>query len=218
MIETATAFTSNQAREDAGYKSWSAAGKTSVMKHDPEARTAAAGPVFGSMVKDAASIHHHAYAPSSASTGSEAIDLDYASTKDDDGYSFGDIIDIINPLQHLPVIGTLYRQFTGDTIKPFSNIIGGAIFGGPVGAVSSTVNVIVKDRTGKDLGETAMALAGFSSDKESTSKAEIVYDKTATVANTSSATIQDMATAAYLAADGRKNFAARNIAQTSWNA
>ena len=32
-----------------------------------------------------------------------------------DGFSFLDVLDIINPLQHLPVISTLYRQVTGDT-------------------------------------------------------------------------------------------------------
>ena len=32
--------------------------------------------------------------------------------------SFGDFLGVINPLQHLPIIGTLYRSLTGDTIQP----------------------------------------------------------------------------------------------------
>ncbi len=37
---------------------------------------------------------------------------------DSDGFSFGDIVDIINPLQHIPVVSTIYREMTGDDIGP----------------------------------------------------------------------------------------------------
>ena len=32
-------------------------------------------------------------------------------------FSFHDLLDIVNPLQHLPVIGTIYRAITGDTYR-----------------------------------------------------------------------------------------------------
>ena len=32
-------------------------------------------------------------------------------------FSFHNLLDIVNPLQHLPVIGTLYRAITGDTYR-----------------------------------------------------------------------------------------------------
>ena len=41
----------------------------------------------------------------------------------DDGFTFLDFLDIINPLQHIPIIGTLYRQMTGDTLDPGSRVI-----------------------------------------------------------------------------------------------
>ncbi|MDE2336023.1 MAG: hypothetical protein KGL10_01805, partial [Alphaproteobacteria bacterium] len=44
-----------------------------------------------------------------------------------------DLFDIINPLQHIPVIGALYRHITGDTISPEAEFIGDALYGGPVG-------------------------------------------------------------------------------------
>ncbi len=47
---------------------------------------------------------------------------------------FGQIFDAINPLQHIPIVSNIYRAITGDSISSFSNIVGGAIFGGPVGA------------------------------------------------------------------------------------
>lgn len=76
----------------------------------------------------------------------------------DDGPSFFDILDIINPLQHIPIVSTLYREITGDDIDPVPRVAGGAIFGGLIGAVSSIVNVVVDEFTGKDIGEHVLAL------------------------------------------------------------
>jgi hypothetical protein len=30
---------------------------------------------------------------------------------------FWDFVDIVNPLQHIPVVNTIYRELTGDTVK-----------------------------------------------------------------------------------------------------
>lgn len=73
-------------------------------------------------------------------------------------FSFDDVIDVINPLHHLPVIGMIYRELTGDKIGPVAQIVGGGIFGGPIGAVSGTVNAVVQETTGKDLAGNVIAL------------------------------------------------------------
>lgn len=57
----------------------------------------------------------------------------------EDGFTFGDIIDIINPLQHIPIVSNIYRKISGDTIAPAMEIAGGALFGGPLGAAMSLV-------------------------------------------------------------------------------
>lgn len=75
-----------------------------------------------------------------------------------DGFTFWDFLDIINPLQHIPVVSTIYRSITGDEIDHGAKIAGGALFGGPLGAASSVVDVMVTHNTGKDLGEHAMAI------------------------------------------------------------
>lgn len=54
-----------------------------------------------------------------------------------ESFSFGDLVDIINPLHHIPVVSNLYEAATGDTIGAIAKIVGGAIFGGPIGAVTS---------------------------------------------------------------------------------
>ncbi len=63
-----------------------------------------------------------------------------------------DVLDILNPLQHLPLISSLYRDITGDQIKPGARMIGGAVFGGGVGLASSSVNAVIEEKTGADIG------------------------------------------------------------------
>jgi len=75
----------------------------------------------------------------------------------DDGFSFLDLIDVINPLQHIPIIGPLYRDFTGDTIDPLPRIAGSTLFLGPLGAGISTADVLLEETTGKDAGEHVLA-------------------------------------------------------------
>jgi hypothetical protein len=79
----------------------------------------------------------------------------------DNDFSFFDFLDIINPLQHIPVVSTLYREITGDTIKPGLQMAGGVMFGGVVGAIASLVNGVVQTETGRDIGGNIMlALRG----------------------------------------------------------
>jgi hypothetical protein len=74
------------------------------------------------------------------------------------GFSFHDFLSIINPLQHLPVIGTLYRAVTGDTIGTPEKIAGDALYGGLWGAVASIADAAFEKITGKDIGDTVLAL------------------------------------------------------------
>lgn len=83
-----------------------------------------------------------------------------------DGFTFGDILDAINPLEQLPVVGTIYRHLTGHSISPASRIMGGALFGGPIGAALSAFNAIVQASTGKGVGERVLeALDGNGSSR-----------------------------------------------------
>ncbi|MGE4314133.1 MAG: hypothetical protein AB7E85_07680 [Pseudobdellovibrionaceae bacterium] len=97
--------------------------------------------------------------PPSASNLAESA---RAKGADPQEFGFADLLDMVNPLQHIPLVGPLYRHATGDTIKPVSQIIGGAFFGGVIGAGSAVANVIVKEETGKDFAEHAGAMLGVS--------------------------------------------------------
>jgi len=74
-------------------------------------------------------------------------------------FGFGDLIDMINPLHHIPVLGHAYRAITGDEVKPIAKIIGGAAFGGALGAASSVIDMLVAHETGKDMAGNALEMA-----------------------------------------------------------
>ncbi len=75
----------------------------------------------------------------------------------DDGFSFFDLVDIINPLQHIPIVSSIYRRLTGDELDAAPRVLGGALFGGAIGAALALVNVVVDEATGSDIGEHALA-------------------------------------------------------------
>jgi hypothetical protein len=81
-----------------------------------------------------------------------------------DGFSFGDFLDIINPLQHIPLVSTLYRHLTGDAIGTPEKIAGDTLYGGLVGFVSSIADSAYQAITGKDFGNTLLALVDGDTD------------------------------------------------------
>lgn len=93
--------------------------------------------------------------------GEIAAAREEAARRGGEDIGFGDFIDLINPLHHLPVIGPLYREITGDEIKPAAQILGGFLYGGPVGLVTSASQAIAEEATGKDVtGHVMAALFG----------------------------------------------------------
>lgn len=76
-----------------------------------------------------------------------------------EAFGFSDLLDMVNPLHHVPVLGHAYRELTGDEIKPIGRIIGGAAFSGPLGAASALMDTVVIQETGKDITSNAFDLA-----------------------------------------------------------
>ena len=85
-----------------------------------------------------------------------------------DGFTFGDVIDMINPLHHLPVISTYYREQTDDDASEGSRLIGGAFFGGLMGGVTglltSMAGAAVRHETHQDVTEHLLDIAEESFD------------------------------------------------------
>jgi len=100
-------------------------------------------------------------AESVTSTATKAADT---GVKEEEGF-FDHLLDVINPLQHLPIIGTLYRAITGDKMGPVEKIAGDTLYGGMWGAITSIADVAFEGITGKSFEDTALAL--FKSDSKS---------------------------------------------------
>jgi hypothetical protein len=101
-------------------------------------------------------------------------------------FTFDDFLDIINPLQHLPLVSVIYRALTGDQIKPAMRILGDIGYGGPTGFMSSCAQVLFEAIFGDDIGGTAIALlTGEDDDKAEGEKvAEVTVDPSAQLAST----------------------------------
>ena len=76
--------------------------------------------------------------------------------------SFREVLSALNPLQYLPVIGTIYRAVTGDQIpepvRRIGSLIASALLGGPLGAAINIALTAAEKITGIDLDQTGQKL------------------------------------------------------------
>lgn len=77
---------------------------------------------------------------------------------EDGDFSLADLIDVVNPLQHIPIVSTIYRELTGDRIGHAARLAGGVLFMGPFGGLSALANIVLVEASGKDIGDHALAL------------------------------------------------------------
>ncbi len=81
---------------------------------------------------------------------------------------FRDVLSALNPLQYLPVVGTIYRAVTGDTIPEPLQLAGSllvsGLVSGPIGVLTNVATVIAEKVTGIDpdkIGRTVLAELGL---------------------------------------------------------
>jgi len=80
------------------------------------------------------------------------------------GPSFSDLLDILNPLQHIPIINTIYQHLTGDSEGAVADVAGGTLWTGPIGLVGSLLDLQLRSDTGKSIGDTVLGWLGLESD------------------------------------------------------
>lgn len=120
------------------------------------------------MTNFAASLHHAVSGKHNmASDAFVALRTGRLAGKPEQGQnlSFSDLIDTLNPLQHIPLVADAYRGLTGDTISPAARVAGGALYGGALGLVLSVADAAVEAVSGKDVG--GHLVAGLFGDDES---------------------------------------------------
>ncbi len=86
----------------------------------------------------------------------ESVSL--AEPKESNGNAFIDfikgVIDVVNPLQHIPIVGNIYRDITGDEIGRAAKIAGDVLYGGAVGGAISIASAAYEKSAGERVEET----------------------------------------------------------------
>jgi hypothetical protein len=72
-----------------------------------------------------------------------------AAPPEEASFSFDDLLDVVNPLQHLPGLGWIYREISGDEISAPAAIAGGALFGGPLGFAAAVLTAAFESIAGE---------------------------------------------------------------------
>ncbi len=87
------------------------------------------------------------------------------------GITFRELLSDLNPLQHIPIIGTIYRAVTGDNIPETARTIGSlavsGLMGGPIGILTNLAFLAFEKATGVDpekIGQEILASLGIKSD------------------------------------------------------
>ncbi len=81
--------------------------------------------------------------------------------------SFDEVMNSINPMHHIPVVSTIYRAVSGDTIGMGPRMIGAAIIGGPVGLIIAGITAFSEEMSGATISEHLVALyEGITGDDE----------------------------------------------------
>lgn len=76
----------------------------------------------------------------------------------EDGFTFADLVDLVNPLQHIPVVSWAYRAITSDQISPGAMALGSGLFGGVAGLAIGAAQGMIQSSTGKDTGSNLLAM------------------------------------------------------------
>lgn len=126
-----------------------------------------------------------------AASHSSAAPISNKNTADEpfwgkDGFTFDDVLDMFNPLHHLPVVSKFYREESHDEACEGSKLLGGVLFGGLLGGVtgvvSSIANAAIRHETHQDMSEHLIDIAENSLESM-TDDAVKKTDKTAHLSN-----------------------------------
>jgi len=72
--------------------------------------------------------------------------------------SFSDLLNIINPLQHIPIVSTIYRAITGDRIGIGARLLGGGLFGSPLGLAGAGIMLALEQASGNTIDGRLIAM------------------------------------------------------------
>ncbi|MEE8334259.1 MAG: hypothetical protein V3R85_10450 [Alphaproteobacteria bacterium] len=117
----------------------------------------------------------------------------------DKGMTFADLLDVINPLQHIPIISTIYRMVTGDTMSPGARLAGGILFGGVSGLLASGVVAAFEEASGSSVENHLIAMFDGDDPADETATAQVASAAPAVPADPATTTTPAPAMTAALA-------------------
>jgi len=120
-----------------------------------------------SLHPQATNVAAKADAPSpTATTQTASTDADHKSFWDN-------LWDTVNPLEHFPVVSTIYDKITHNHVGDLEKVAGDTLYGGPMGLASSLANVAFEHITGKSFGDMVMGwVTGDDDSKSNTAMAD----------------------------------------------
>lgn len=134
-------------------------GKILKMVHNPRMGGSVPAWIKADSARDTITANFAALGKKNAAKTALSYRMENAASRQAEPFGFYDLLDMVNPLQHIPLVNVAYRKITGDEIRGAPQIIGGAIFGGALGAAGGLANVIIQEETGKGFTDNALALA-----------------------------------------------------------
>ena len=88
-------------------------------------------------------------------------------------FGFDDFLDIVNPLQHIPLVNVAYRALSGDEIYGAARLFDAGF--GPAAGVSTVFDLAYTSTNGQSIEDTAMAALFGPSPADTANLAEVVY-------------------------------------------
>jgi hypothetical protein len=73
----------------------------------------------------------------------------------DGEFGWDDFVDLINPLQHIPLVNIAYRAITGDEIYGAARMVDAAL--GPLAGVSTAIDLMFRNVTGQSMASNAVS-------------------------------------------------------------
>ena len=76
----------------------------------------------------------------------------------DEGMSFDDVRNVVNPLHHIPIVSTILQAVSGAKIGIGPRMIAAAVLGGPAGLILAGISAFIEEMSGGTIAEHAVAL------------------------------------------------------------
>lgn len=69
--------------------------------------------------------------------------------------TFGDVLQAVNPLNHIPFVS----QLNNNPVSPLVKMVGSAVIGGPIGLAAAAIDAVFEEATGRSVAGNVIHMA-----------------------------------------------------------